>query len=88
MNSWLLVAQDAGDAVGFGLGMFVLFAILGVIGLIVWIWALVDAIKNPALNDSERIIWVVVIVLLQLLGAIIYLIVGRKGGHRSSGVTP
>ena len=43
-----------------------------------WVWALVDAIKNPRLTDNERLIWIIVILLTQCLGAVIYLIVGRK----------
>ena len=33
------------------------------------IWMLVHAIKNPGLSDSERIVWVLVIIFVQLLGA-------------------
>ena len=56
--------------------------ILSLIGLALWIWALVHAIKNPALDSNERLIWVIVIVLLQLLGALIYVFFGRKQGQK------
>ena len=43
-----------------------------------WIWMLVDCIKNARLTDSEKVVWVLVIVFLHALGALIYLLAGRK----------
>lgn len=54
------------------------FAAIGIAVLIFWVWALIDAIKNPRLTDNERLLWIIVIVLTNWLGAVIYLIVGRK----------
>lgn len=78
MNSLLLFAQENGAAALSGLAAFLCFGVIGLIGLVFWVWALIDAIKNQRLTDNERIIWVVVIVFLQVLGALIYLIAGRK----------
>lgn len=61
-----------------GGGMLLVVALIGFALLAFWIWALVDAIKNPRLTDNERLIWILVIVLAQGLGAIIYLLAGRK----------
>ena len=36
--------------------------------------------KTPRLSSNERIVWVVVVLVLELLGVLIYAIVGRKGG--------
>jgi hypothetical protein len=63
-------------------GLFGVFAIVVVLGLAVWIWALVDCLQVP--DDSlyrtgNKLIWVLVIVLAQLIGAIIYLTIGRPG---------
>ncbi len=59
---------------------FVLIMIFGLAALAVWIYALVDAIQVP--DDSmyragNKLLWVLVIVFAQLIGAIIYLAVGR-----------
>ena len=79
--NWLLLAQNAGDGggmfVGFGI-VWVLMFILGIAALGVWIWALVDAIQNPDLDSTMRIVWVLVIVFTQIIGAIIYLAIGRS----------
>lgn len=61
-----------------GGGMMLVMGIISLAILAFWVWALVDAIKNPRLTDNERLIWIIVILLTQCLGAVIYLIVGRK----------
>lgn len=67
-------------AVGAGLGiLFLLFFIaLGVLAFVFWIWMLIDAIKNPGLSDTEKIVWVLVIVFLHFLGALVYFFAGRS----------
>jgi hypothetical protein len=83
----LLLAQNAGDAGGFFVGIGILWTlmfILGIAALGAWIWALVDAIQNPALDGTMRIVWVLVIVFTQIIGAIIYLAVARSGRTPSS----
>ena len=79
MNTWLLLAQDDVAApVVLGGGMMLVFAVLAILALVLWIWALIDAIQNPALSSNERLIWILVIVLTSWIGALIYLVVGRK----------
>ena len=64
-----------------GNGLLVLiFLAIGIAAFAFWIWAIVDVVKVP--DDSmfkagNRLIWVLVIVLTGLIGAIIYLVVGR-----------
>lgn len=80
MGNMLLLAQDAGEALALGGGlMMVVVAILAIVSLVVWIWALVNAIQNPALDGTMRIVWILVIVLTGIVGAIIYLLIGRGG---------
>jgi hypothetical protein len=73
--------MDDGGAVLAGGGMlcFIGFMILlSLVTFTIWVWALVDAIKNPRLSDNERILWVVVILMTHCLGALIYVVVGRN----------
>jgi hypothetical protein len=77
----LLLAQNAGDIGGFFVGFGILWVfmfLLGIAALVIWVWALVDAIQNPALDSTMRIVWILVIVFTQIIGAIIFLIVGRS----------
>ena len=55
-------------------GVWALVVLLGLAAFVLWLWALIDAIRNPALDSTMRIVWVVVIVLVQFLGALLYLI--------------
>jgi hypothetical protein len=70
-------------------GIFMLFFIANIVMVI---WALVDAIRVP--DDSmykagNKLIWVLVIVLTGLIGAIIYLVVGRpEPGRQAVGHRP
>ncbi len=62
-------------ALGF---LFLLFC--GAIVLAVfafWIWMLIHAITNKALTDTEKIVWVLVIIFVHFVGALIYFFVGR-----------
>ncbi len=59
-------------------GIMGLFALLVVTALFVfWIWMLVDCIKNTRLSETEKVVWVLVIIFLHALGALIYLLAGR-----------
>ena len=44
---------------------------------VLWIWVLIDCIKNESTEGNERIVWVVVIVVTHWIGALIYLIARR-----------
>jgi uncharacterized membrane protein YidH (DUF202 family) len=48
-----------------------------------WVWMLVHAIQNRGLTDSERIVWVIVIVFLHVLGALLYLLIGRPKANQA-----
>jgi len=44
---------------------------------VIWIWVLIDCIKNESTEGNERIVWVVVIAVTHWIGALIYLIARR-----------
>lgn len=62
----------------FGILFLLFFIALGVLAFVFWIWMLIDAIQNPGLSSTEKIVWVLVIVFLHFLGALIYFFVGRQ----------
>jgi hypothetical protein len=76
------LASDAGAALGSALILLVILALAAV-----WVWALVDAIRVP--DDSSyragtKLIWVLVIALTGLIGAGLYLAVGRPSRRPAS----
>jgi hypothetical protein len=53
-----------------------LYTIIGIVHLVLWIWALVDILKSSK-PPAEKLLWVVVVALLPLIGLILYLVIGR-----------
>ena len=49
---------------------------LALLGL--WVWSLIHCINNRYLSDSNRIIGILLIALLNLLGSLIYLFLPRE----------
>lgn len=76
----------AGGAVlaGFA-GVMIFVWILAIVGFVFWIWALIDVIRRQFTNPSDKTLWIILVVILGYLGAILYLIIGRKKGTIPSG---
>ncbi len=62
-----------------GIWVFVLMALMMLLVVsaiiftfIFWIWMIIDCAKRKGFSDSERIAWIIVLVFLQVLGAVIY----------------
>ena len=56
------------------------FGLLALGLFVLWIWALLDAIQVPddsMYRSGNKLVWVLVIVFLQAIGAILYLAIGR-----------
>ena len=73
----------------FGVALVGAWIIVAVLFLIFWIWMIVDGAKRHFMTDVEKIIWIIVIVLGGIIGALVYFIVIRqfnpKGIYNSSG---
>jgi hypothetical protein len=54
-----------------------LLLLLFVAGTILWIWVLVDCATKEPSEGNDKIIWILVILLGQLIGALIYLFIRR-----------
>ncbi len=55
--------------------VFILVFLIGLLLFIYWLRTLIDCIINEPSEGSEKIIWVLVIIFLNLIGAIVYTIV-------------
>ena len=56
------------------------FGLLWIGGIALWIFALVDCIRvqdDSKYRSGTKLIWIIVIALTQVIGAIIYLVIGR-----------
>lgn len=54
------------------------YSIVGVLHLILWIWALID-ILGSGKSAGEKILWILIVFLLPLIGLILYILLGRGG---------
>ena len=54
-----------------------LFLVIGLVGTIFWIWMLIDCATKERNQDNEKIVWILIILLTHLLGALIYFFVRR-----------
>ena len=53
--------------------MFMLsWAWVGLLGTAFWIWMLVDCAKNEPRKGNDRIVWILIITITHLVGALIY----------------
>ena len=66
------------DASGLiGLAAILVLAAISLACFVFWLWMLIHAITNKGLTDTERIVWVLVIIFVHFIGALIYFFVGR-----------
>lgn len=62
------------------IGLLELVFLLLILGtpVVLWIWAAADLLSSRFANSIEKLIWIIVIAFLPVIGAILYLIIGRK----------
>ncbi len=66
----------------------VIIVVLALAAFLVWLWALVDVVNvadDSMFRAGNKLVWVLVIVLAGVVGAIIYLVVGRPSPDGLSG---
>jgi hypothetical protein len=63
-----------------GLKILILLCLIpfSLLFFVFWIWMLIDCIRSKALSDGEKVAWTLVIVFTHALGALVYLLAGRK----------
>ncbi|WP_243684061.1 PLDc N-terminal domain-containing protein [Methanosarcina barkeri] len=54
--------------------IFILFAFIGLLSFVFWIWILIDCAKNETDIGNTRLIWVIIIFLTYIVGAFFYTI--------------
>jgi hypothetical protein len=64
---------------GFEVGVIGLVASLVLAFTVFWIWTLVDCARRVSAGETRLVGWLIAICLLQLLGAVAYVIFARRG---------
>lgn len=62
--------------------LFILFVLL--VPAILWLWALIDLLKSNFTDNMNKMIWAIVIIFIPVMGALLYLIIGRNQKIRPS----
>jgi len=57
--------------------MEILGALLGFVVFVLWIWALIDILKSDFKDNINKIIWLLVVFVLNFLGVVLYYFIGR-----------
>ena len=66
-----------------GSGFFSILMLIIVGGLLVIllpVFAIVDILRNRKVNENEKVLWIILIIIIPILGAIIYFLAGPQ--HR------
>jgi len=61
-----------------GWGMMTILILFSLFCTLLWLIALVSALRNRFKNPNDKIIWVLLIILLPFIGAILYFLIGSK----------
>ncbi len=67
---------------GFGmLGLFfgLVAAVISIIVFVFWILMIVDCVKRKFKDDTEKVVWLLVIIFAGIVGALIYYFIIKKG---------
>lgn len=65
--------------------LFCCFGLFAILGTIFWVWMIIDCATNEPSSDTNKIVWILVIVLTHLIGAAIYFFVRRPERRRLTG---
>lgn len=61
---------------------FWIFIILGVIALVLWIYAIANIVSGSIQGQGRKIFWLIVVIFFPIVGALLYLLFGSKKAHR------
>lgn len=64
---------------GFGLGIGAIFILILLAIFIFEIWMFVDAVRNPRLTDTERLLWCLGMLFIHPFVAVVYYFIARSG---------
>ena len=53
------------------------FWLVGVAAFVFWLWVLIDILRSE-FTGSNKIVWLLAVILLPLLGAVLYWFIGRE----------
>ncbi len=49
-----------------------------IVGTVFWVWMLVNCAMNKRISDTQKTVWILIIIFTHLIGALLYLFLGRS----------
>ncbi|QCR21461.1 PLDc N-terminal domain-containing protein [Pontibacter sp. SGAir0037] len=68
---------------GIGTMELLLVLLFGLVPFVLWLWAIIDLLRSDFRSGTDKLIWAVVIIFVPLLGALLYLLIGRSQKNRT-----
>ncbi|WP_144607494.1 PLDc N-terminal domain-containing protein [Algoriphagus algorifonticola] len=50
---------------------------IGIIGLAIYAYTIYDVVISNFANDTDKLIWILIVILVPLLGTVLWFLVGR-----------
>lgn len=70
------------------IGLELVVGLVAISTLAIWVWALADSLRRPAHQwtaaGQSQVVWVLVIVVANLIGSLLYLVIARPMLNRTS----
>ncbi len=60
-----------------GLSFLLMMSLVTIAAFALWIWTLIDILRNE-FTGSNKLIWLLAVILVPLIGMILYLFIGRE----------
>ena len=64
---------------------FIVFFGFGIIGTLFWLWMLIDCATKEPSEGNDKLIWIIIIIFTNLLGALVYFFIRRPKRKREYG---
>ena len=61
----------------FALALLVSFFVVTLVGMVFWIWMIIDCAQNESTMSRDKIVWLMIIIFGVWMGALIYFFVRR-----------
>lgn len=64
------------------LALWLFFVVIGILAFIFWIFMIVDVVQRKFKNETDKIVWVLVVIFLHIIGALVYyFVIKRENKH-------
>lgn len=57
-------------------GMLMFSFILGCLAL--WVYAIIDIVKGGFKSESDKLVWLILVLMIPFLGTVLYFLIGQK----------